>query len=145
MLWCIIEPGFLGGGFPQPFQFLPVRGRGARAREYIRAGVVDPDIDPPEFREHGADQGVQRRFVGDIGWSGHGPTAGLPEPPHHLPGLIGGLEVIHNHPRALFGKGRRDARADAAAGAGNHGDPVFKALHESINRLLPLCYPGALS
>ena len=91
-------------------------------RKGIDAGVVDQHVQPPALRDRLRDQPVHVCRPRDIGRQHpRDPAVRLDLRDHLLRGL-GRLPIGHDHRRAGLGKAAGDARADAAAAAGDEDD-----------------------
>ena len=92
----------------------------------VHPGVVDEDIEPPEFALDLRDHPLSVRGPGDISLHEDRPPAGGADLLHHLFGRRAIVEVVDGDVRALAGERQGDPAPDALLGAGDQRDPASK-------------------
>ena len=108
------------------------------AGQNIRAGVVDPDIDPPKRLPRLVHQPVNLRWSSHIGQHHRGPAT---QPPYLRCHLFSGIRApaVDDHIRAGARKSQRQRAADAAGAAGDDSYLATEMLgeggfaHRSVN------------
>src|SRR6266702_3995810 len=85
------------------------------------AGIVDPDIEPAEFRQRPVDDGLRRAALGDVVDKAPSPAASLPYQRRGRPERRRGAPCA-DHGSTCLRQGMADSLADTAPAAGHHRD-----------------------